>query len=204
MHRRTFINLGIIGSVGTTLATAAPAPFQFIPRPSKEKWAVLFGTWYGTTRDASIWISEGLGGIASVLDYRQIPEDLAAYDHIVIGTAIHGGKGPGEFDSYIRSNSGKLKGKVRGLFACCGNMRKMPGPQQTQNYVQNYLGGIFGIDAVPMKAFGGRITKDITSPEDYRMIKQLYGGMGLSTDDFDNLKRQECLQFGRDILAASK
>jgi len=61
MERRTFINLGLTG-LGTTLAMANSVPAQFIPKPSKEKWAVLFGTWYGTARDASVWISEGMGG----------------------------------------------------------------------------------------------------------------------------------------------
>jgi hypothetical protein len=88
MERRTFLQLGVAG-LGTTLAMASSAPAQFIPKSSKEKWAILYGTWYGTARDASVWISEGMGGIASVFDIRQVPADLSAYDHLIVGTAIH-------------------------------------------------------------------------------------------------------------------
>ena len=83
MERRTFINIGLTG-LGTTLLMANTAPAQFIPKPSKEKWAVLFGTWYGSARDASVWVSEGMGGVASVFDVRQVPADLAGYDHLII------------------------------------------------------------------------------------------------------------------------
>lgn len=60
MERRTFLNMGVAG-LGT-LAVAGPAAAQFVAMPSKEKWAVIFGTWYGTARDAAVWVSEGMGG----------------------------------------------------------------------------------------------------------------------------------------------
>ncbi len=59
--------------------------------PSDKKWAVLYGTWCGSARDAALWISEGMDGIANVFDVRENP-DLSKYDHIVVGGAIRGGK----------------------------------------------------------------------------------------------------------------
>ena len=200
MQRRDFLNAGLTG-LGATLAMAAPAGAQFIPNPSKERWAVLFGTWYGTARDAAVWISEGMGGIAAVFDIRRVPADLPSYDHLVVGTSIHAGRGRKELEVYLESNAARLQGKVRGVFACCGNLGKVPGPKQTQDFIDGYLAKLCGVSSVPHRVFGGRITKDITSPEDYALVEGLYRRLGLTLPDYDNLSRAECLRLGREILA---
>jgi menaquinone-dependent protoporphyrinogen IX oxidase len=199
MERRTFLNLGIAG-LGTTVAMASPVPFQFIPNPSKEKWAVLYGTWYGTSRDASIWISEGMGGIAAVFDVRQVPSDLEKYDHLVVGTSIQSAKGRKELQAYLEANAGKLKNKIRGLFAVCGNRGQKPGPQQTTDLIDNYLAKLCQVGAVPKHVFGGRITKSVMPPDVYQSIEKMYGSMNIPLP-MDNLSRSECLQFGNEILA---
>ena len=61
MNRRTFV-------AGTATLAPMSAAAQFFPFPSTQKWAVIFGTWCGTARDAAMWISEGMGGIAAVFD----------------------------------------------------------------------------------------------------------------------------------------
>lgn len=201
MHRRTFLNIGLAG-LGTTLAAASPAAAQFMPRPSNEKWAILFGTWYGTARDASMWISEGMGGIASVFDIRQVPADLASYDHLIIGTAIQGGRGPKILDAYLTGNIDRLQGKIRGLFAVCGNLGKPPGPQQLKTYVEGYLGALCRTTSVPTHIFGGRITQALMPEAEYKGILDMYTKMGGPSGDFDNLSRLECLKFGKEIHAA--
>ena len=47
---------------------------KFYAKPSDKKWAILYGTWCGSTRDAAAWISEGMGGIADVFDARENPD----------------------------------------------------------------------------------------------------------------------------------
>lgn len=199
MQRRTFLNLGIVG-LGTTVAMAGPDPLQFIPNPSKEKWAILYGTWYGTARDASMWISEGMGGIAAIFDVRHAPSDLASYDHIIVGTAIRSGKGRPELESYLQANNAKLKNKIRGLFAVCGNRGKKPGPQEVTLLVDNYLAKICQAGKVPSQAFGGRITKSLMPTAEYQKIETMYSSLGVKLD-MDNLSRADCLQFGKEILA---
>ena len=203
MERRSFINLGLTG-LGTTLLMANATPAQFIPKPSKEKWAVLFGTWYGSARDASVWISEGMGGIASVFDIRQVPADLASYDHLVIGTAIHGGRGPKDLDDYITKNVDKLQSKIRGLFVVCGNRGTMPGPQQINDYVDGYLGKMCKVSGVPRRAFGGRITQSLMPEAEFKSIQDMYAKIGGPAGDWDNLNRMECLKLGKEIYAAKK
>lgn len=203
MQRRSFLSVGMAG-LGTTLAMTRLAVAQFVPNPSKERWAILFGTWYGTARDASVWISEGMGGIASVFDVRQVPADLASYDHLVVGTSIHAGRGRKELEAYLESNVARLQSKVRGLFACCGNLGRMPGPKQTQDFIDDYLAKLCGVRSVPHRVFGGRITKAITSPEDYALVEGLYRSLGLTLADYDNLSRAECLRLGKEILTAQE
>jgi hypothetical protein len=218
MQRRAFLNLGLAG-LGSTLAMASPVP-QFIPNPSTKKWAILFGTWYGSARDAAIWISEGMGGIAAAIDIRQVPADLnsnleavrqqhpdlfdirpssldpSAYDYLVIGTSIHAGKGPTALDAYINKNIDRLQNKIRGHFAVCGNMGQTPGPTQITAYIDNYLAKICKTSSLPRKVFGGRVTKSlVTSAADLAVVQGF--------NDYDNLKRSECIQLGKDILAAT-
>jgi hypothetical protein len=219
MQRRDFLTLGLAG-LGTTLAMASPAPLQFIPTPSAKKWAILLGTWCGTARDAGIWISEGMGDIATVIDIRQVPADLnqnldavrqqhpdlfdirpsaldpSAFDYLIIGTAIHGGKGPAALDAYITKNIDRIQSKIRGHFAVCGNFGQMPTQTQVTNYIDNYLAKICKTSSLPRKVFGGRITKSLMSDADYAIY-------GKATGEYDHLIRSDCMNLGKEILAAT-
>jgi len=202
MERRTFLNIGVAG-LGS-LAVAAPLRAQFIPQPSqsKEKWAVLFSTMYGSTRDAAIWVSEGMGATADVYDIRRPPANLAEYDNLVIGSAIIGFNILPEMKKYLEDNAARIKGKVRGLFVVCGNLRNMPGPQQVEQYITKILAPAAGVTSgVPSQAFGGRITKSVWDPKVYKDNMDTYAKMGVSTDDLDNLSRLDCLKLGAEILA---
>ncbi|MDR1726685.1 MAG: flavodoxin domain-containing protein [Acidobacteriota bacterium] len=204
MERRTFLNIGAAG-LGS-LVVAAPLRAQFIPAPSegKGKWAVIFATKYGTARDAAVWVSEGMGGIADVFDVRKPPADLAAYDHLVFGSAIQAFDVLPGIKQYVEANASKVKGKVRGLFAVCGNLAKMPGPEQVKTYIDDKLAALTGATSVPGNVFGGRITKVVWEPKEWESNMAMYKQMGVSTDDFDNLKRIDCLKLGAEILAGVK
>jgi len=191
MERRTFLN-GLAG-VGAVYSMSAVASPQFTPKPSEPKWAVIFGTWAGTARDAGMWISEGMGGIAAVFDARQKP-DLKTYDHLIFGTAIHGGKGPKELEDFIQANIADIKGKVRGYYVVCGSGGDRPGPQVQQMYIDNYLAKLCQTTAPVNRAFPGRITKSLLSEADAKAIA------GFA--EYDHLARWECMKAGEQILAA--
>jgi menaquinone-dependent protoporphyrinogen IX oxidase len=199
MERRTFLNgLAGMGAVYSMSAVASP---QYIPRESKEKWAVLFGTWCGSTRDAGMWISEGMGGIAAVFDARQKP-DLKAYDHLIIGTAIHSGKGPQELEDLIKASLPDLKGKIRAYYAVCGNGGDRPGAQAQTTYIDNYLAKLCGTPAPLSRVFPGRITKILLSESDKKRLESFFKQQNVPFDDYDHLDRWDCMQYGRQILAA--
>ncbi len=144
-----------------------------------------------------------MGGIAAVFDIRQVPTDLAtSYDHLIIGTAIQGGRGPKALEEYISKNVDRIQGEVRGLFAVGGNMGKQPGPQQVKMYIDDYLARLCQVTSVPKRVFGGRITQALMPEEEYRRIADMYARIGGPSGDWDNLNRMDCLKFGKEIYSA--
>lgn len=190
MKRRNFITSGIAGISTLALANQAWA-LKYYPKTSDKKWAVLYSTWCGSSRDAAVWMSEGMGGIADVFDVRENP-DLSGFDHLVIGGSIRMGTTSKELQDFITKNKAGLKDRVRGLFAVCGNMRQPVGPEQTVRFIDDHLAKLFGIENVPSRVFLGRITKSLMEPETAAMMARM--------EDYDNLKRAECMAFGEEVL----
>ncbi len=193
MQRRDFFKLGLTGIGAVALADKVWA-LEYYPMPSDKKWAVVYGTWCGSARDAAVWISEGMGGIANVFDVRENP-DLTRYDNIIIGGAIRGSVTSRELQDYIKKNKGLLKEKSRGFFAVCGNMGNPVGQQQTTMFIDNHLAKLCDVSNVPSKVFLGRITKSLMDSQTAAMMA--------SMQDYDNLKRTECMAFGQEVLKSA-
>jgi len=190
MNRRHFFKLGFVG-IGTMISTGNLWGLRYFPMPSDKKCAILFSTWCGSTRDAAVWISEGMGGIADVFDVREEP-DLRGFESIIIGGAIRGSVTSQELQAYITQNKQWLKAKVRGLFAVCGNMRKPVGAQQTTMFIDNHLAKLCEVNKIPARVFNGRVTKSLMDPQTRKMMEKF--------EDYDDLKRSECMTFGAEIL----
>ncbi len=204
MERRDFFKFGLAAGVGTIALANDAWALEYYPLPSDKKCAVLYGTWCGSSRDAAIWISEGMGGIADVFDARENP-DLKGFDHIVIGGSIRSGVTPQELQDYITKNKESLKIKVRGLFAVCGNGEKPVGPAQTATLIDNHLAKLCEVSNIPSKVFNGRITKSLLDPTTRKMMEDMYPKLaGKPLEDYDLLKRTDCLAFGKEVLASIK
>jgi len=67
MNRRNFFKIGLAG-IGSILADDVGA-LKYYPKSSEKKWAILYGIWTGTARDAAVWISEG----ASCVNFSDRP-----------------------------------------------------------------------------------------------------------------------------------
>ena len=102
MHRRCFFKLGLTGIGAAVLAQKGWA-LEYYPMPSDKKWAVVYGTWCGSSRDAAVWISEGMGGIGNVFDVRENP-DLTVFDYIIIGGSIRSSVTSQELQDFITQN----------------------------------------------------------------------------------------------------
>ncbi|GHV49562.1 hypothetical protein FACS1894181_08850 [Bacteroidia bacterium] len=193
MNKRQFLTSGLAG-IGVWATGEKLHALEYYPMPSDKKWAVLYGTWCGSSRDAGVWISEGMGGIAQVFDVRENP-NLSAYGHIVIGGSIRAGKVSEELQNYLGKNKEALKTKIRGLFAVCGNMMKPVEPQQKVELIDNHLAALCGVKNVPSKVFLGRITYSLMDESSRKMLQ------GFKMPEYDNLKRSECMDFGKEILS---
>ena len=203
MERRNFLKVGLAGLGAIALADNAWA-LKYYPITSDKKCAVLYGTWCGSSRDTAVWISEGMCGIADVFDVRENP-DLKAFDHIVIGGSIRMGKTRQELQDYITNNKSWLKPKLRGLFAVCGNGEKPVGEEQRATYIDNHLAKLCEVDKIPSKVFNGRITKSLLEPDIAKMMEQSYPQIaGKQLENYDLLKRADCLAFGKEVLASIK
>ena len=194
MERRSFIKAGVMGLGAMAIANRSWA-LEYYPNTSDKKWAVLYGTWCGSSRDAGVWISEGMDGIADVFDVRENP-DLKAFDHVVVGGSIRMGKVSQELQDYLAKNKNILKDKIRGFFCVCGNVKQPTGPEQVKQLIDNHLSQITGVSGVPAKAFNGRVTVGLVEPEFKEMMKN-YG-------DYDLMKRADFMEFGKTILASVK
>ena len=194
MKRRNFLQMGFAG-IGTIAIADRVWALKYYPIPSDQKWAILYGTWCGSSRDAAVWISEGMGGIADVFDVRENP-DLIRFEHLIIGGSIRSMVTPVELQEYIKKNKAWLKNKVRGFFAVCGNMRNPVGPQQTTMFIDNHLAKLCEVNNVPSIVFLGRITKSLLDPQTAKIMQGF--------EDYDNLKRDECMEFGQEVLTSMK
>jgi menaquinone-dependent protoporphyrinogen IX oxidase len=204
MERRDFFRLGLAAGVGTIALTNDAWALEYYPMPSDKKCAVLYGTWCGSSRDAAVWISEGMGGIADVFDVRENP-DLRAFNHIILGGSIRSAVTPQELQDYINKNKESLKAKIRGFFAVCGNGEKPVGPQQTAMYIDNHLAKLCEVSNIPSKVFNGRITISLLDPQTRKMMEGAYPKIaGKPLADYDLLKRADCLAFGKEVLTGIK
>src|SRR4030043_891002 len=193
MERRDFIRFGLAGLGAFVLADDAWA-LKYYPKASDKKWAVLYGTWCGSSRDAAVWISEGMDGIANIFDVREDP-DLSGYDHIVVGGSIRAGKVSDLLQEYLEKNGDRLRDKIRGLFVVCGNRMQPPGPEQVTGLIDNHLAILCDVsNELPKKVFLGRITYGLMDEDSRKMLQ------GFNMPEYDNLKREDCLTFGKEII----
>ncbi len=193
MDRRTFLKT-VVAAGGATFFASESHALKFFPRPGKKKWAVLFGSRYGSTRDASVWISEGMGQIADVFDARENP-DLSAFDAIIVGSGIYTGKIDQPLSDYLAKNAPAFSARVKALFIVCGQ-----GDTPTGRGFVEGLAKSCGVKPVLTKVFPGRLTKRLLSPEDDKIEEAIAKKFKQPYEDYDRLQRKDCLKFGEEIL----
>jgi len=193
MERRKFVKSVLVGG-GATFLVSKGYPLKFFPNPGKNKWAVLFGTRYGSNRDASLWISEGMGAIADVFDARENP-DLSSFEYLIIGSGIYGGKIAQPLESYIGKNAALISSKIKAVFVVCGG-----GGSEYANQYLDQLAALCSAKPLLKKSFPGRLTKRLLSPDDYKGLESYYQRSNRPFEDYDRLQRKDCLDFGEAIL----
>jgi len=194
MDRRTFLK-SIVVAGGLTAFASSSGALKLFPKQGKQKWAILFGSRYGTTRDASLWISEGMGGIADVFDARE-SSDLSSFEYIAVGSGIYRGKIDTPLDNYLTKNSTLISNKIKALFIVCG----AGDSPRAQAFVEALIKACQTKPAL-ITIFPGRITKRLLNEEDYKIEEEVFKRRNEPYEDYDRLKRSDCLKFGEEILA---
>ena len=69
------------------------------------------------------------------------------------------------------------------------------GPQQIKALIDDHLAKLCEVQNVLSKVFLGRITFGLMEPDIRKQMEQMAG-----IKEYDNLKRAECLLFGKEIL----
>jgi len=193
MDRRTFLKTVLLGGGLTAFASNSYA-LKLYPNPGKQKWAILFGSRYGSTRDASLWISEGMGGIADAFDARENP-DLSSFDSIIVGSGIYLGKIEQSLESYLTRNASLISNRIKVLFIVCG-----AGDSPRAQAFVDVLTKSCQAKPSLIKMFSGRITKRLLNKEDYKIEEDVFKRRNEPFEDYDRLKTSDCLKFGEEIL----
>jgi menaquinone-dependent protoporphyrinogen IX oxidase len=195
MDRRTFLKTIFAGGGAALLASNTYA-LKLFPNTSKQKWAILFGSRYGSTRDASLWVSEGMGWVADVFDARENP-DLSSFDGIVIGSGIYNGKIDQPLETYLAKHGASISKKTKALFVLCGGGDS----PRAQGYI-DVLAKACQAKPPLTKIFSGRLTLKLLNTEDYKVQEDVAKRRNAAPEDYDRLQRKDCLKFGGDIRAA--
>ena len=121
--------------------------------------------------------------------------DLSGYRRLIVGGSIRSGVTPVELQEYLISHKAMLSNKIRGYFAVCGNMRQPITEEQSLQYFNHHLMKLTGVEGITQHVFPGRITFGLMEPHVREQMKAMPG-----MEEYDNLKRNECMAFGREIL----
>ena len=194
MDRRTFLKTVMAGG-GLTLLSSNSYALRLFPNPGKQKWAVLFGSRYGSTRDASLWISEGMGWVADVFDARENP-DLSSFQSIIVGSGIYMGKIDQPLEAYLARSTASISSKIKALFVVCGAGDN----PRAQAYVDG-LAKACQVKPPLTKILGGRVTRRLLNAEDLKIQEDVFKRRNQAFEDYDRLQRKDCLKFGEEILA---
>jgi flavodoxin len=160
MLRRMFCKLGATGLASMAISKQISALEKVAGAPAAKKWAIVYGSMCGSTKQVAEWINKGMDDIADVLDVENSP-DIDAYDYFVIGGWINTSQASGNklidtVANFVKNNKEALKPKITGLFTVCGNGGNLVGATQIKNYLTNEIVKFSGVNDKPAKLFNGK------------------------------------------------
>ncbi len=121
--------------------------------------------------------------------------DLSSFEYIVVGSGIYSGKIDTHLAEYLTKNSSSFSNRIKALFIVCGSGES----PRAQSYAE---GLAKACQAKPrfIKIFPGRVTKRLLNQEDYKIEEEVFKRRNEPYEDYDLLKRSDCLKFGEEVL----
>ena len=185
MYRRQFCKLGA-AAAGTLAISKAVVAGDLFKEPPRNKWAVVFGSQCGSTKEYANAINEGLGGIAEVIDIEESTPNVNDYDFFIIGGWRNGNSvKPNDIPTFISSNKDDLKDKIKGLFLVVGNNGSKALSDDITSFLKQKLITPAGANDDKGKVFFGR-------------SEPACNGFSMS---YDNVDPEDGRRFGQKILA---
>ncbi len=195
MDRRDFLKT-VVAVGGATVYVSKADAMKFYPKTGQQKWAVLYGSRYGSARDAAFWISEGMGGIAEVFDARENP-DLSSFESVFVGSGIYSGKIETNLESYLSKSGRQFSNHIKALYIVCGG----GDTPRAKPFIEG-LANSCGLVKPPsrVKVFPGRLTVRLLTPADNKIEEEVAKKFKQPYEDYDRLQRKDCLNFGEEVL----
>jgi flavodoxin len=189
MERRDLLKAGAAGIGVLAMSGTARAMGTLVAASERKKWAIVYGTQCGSTKEYAEYINEGLGGVAEVIDIARGAPAVGDYEFFVIGGWNSGNTlQPTSIPAFITTNKAALQSKIKGLFAVTGNDGNINMPDTSKtNLINRLLINHTGATNAPTKILFGRSTPSCN-------------GFNRS---YDNVSKADALAFAQQIMATA-
>ena len=165
---------------------------------------IVYGTVEGHTAEVVAALTAGLarsGHEPTAVRVEQAPEDLDAYDALVVGSSVHIGKHHKGVLTWIGEHRAQLEARPSAFFEVCLSAASPEGPAQAKAYVEQLTAATdWQPDLVGI--FGGAILYTRYGFMKRRLMRSIAEQGGLSTDtsrDVDYTDYDAVRHFAEDV-----
>ncbi len=172
------------------------------------KTLIVYATKYGAAEECAKKLAEKIGGDADVVNLKESsPQNLSAYDKIIVGGSIYAGQIQRTVKDFCAKNAEALKSKTLGLYVSCmseeaENIKSAFGNAFPAELIEHSaaaeaLGGKLSINK--MKFFDKLIAKIMTKKSDE---EGRAGGNFDGKSDFSTISDKKISEFADKIKLA--
>lgn len=159
-----------------------------------KKTLLLYYSFYGTTKETSQWVADGIGGDVDVLpinDFNKI--DITNYEVVVLGTAIYMENVALQMQDFLQENRDKFKEKPIAIFIVAGSY--LISGERYLNLFETDLGQ----KPIATAYFGGRMFPEMLNEFHLNIMKKYWADRGQDVQTFDFRDKDDAISFGKKI-----
>lgn len=176
LNRRKFLNISASAALVSMAAFNFGCSLQTLVADKKKKVAILYATRYGSTKDTSVWIAEGLNTKVDLLDIEKISfsDTAKEYDLFIVGSGIWIDGVHNDMIKFLQTQQEELKDKVIASFILCGTTSQdVKGEARIEKYFAKFHAPL---EKKPQLSeyFGGRMIIDELNEKDKKILAVFY------------------------------